>query len=136
MRRVTRAGFAAGAAGGVGNLEPQRLAVLGARAAVDAISAAWSDEEQADARANDDWQRSTDRPAKEVDLRLRIHATGQPGQRGFVRVWLPGGKVRDIVVFAADVAFAVLEVYPVMEMTESRGGQDEFNHSDRHSERP
>lgn len=43
---------------------------------------------------------------------------------------------RDIVVFAAVVAFAVLAVYPVIEMTESHGGHDEFNHSDRHSERP
>ena len=72
-RRVTRAGI-----GG----EAQRLAVLGARAAVGAVSAAWSDEEQSDARANDDWQRSTDHPAKELHFG-RESTTGQPGRRGF-----------------------------------------------------
>ena len=51
-----------------GNLEPQRLAALGARAAVDAVSAAWSGEEQSDAYANGDCQRSTDHPAKELDF--------------------------------------------------------------------
>ena len=40
-----------------------------------------------------------------------------------------------VVVFAAVVAFAVLVIYPVMEMTGGNGGQDEFNHRDRHSER-
>ena len=41
-----------------------------------------------------------------------------------------------IVVFAADVAFAVFVAYPVIRMTEAMESYDECNDSDRHSERP